>query len=145
MREGITENSQIRTICQVGQRAGDAGCSPGGWHSEHGDDTPRYHSQARPAQSQATRGSIPAVQASQRAACALRDALAQQAHTGVRDQAPQSIVHEAQHPRNDKTCQRKSDILNRVWDVPGGTVDKNLPGNAGDMGAIPGLRRSHML
>ena len=83
MREGITENSQIRTICQVGQRAGDAGCSPGGWHSEHGDDTPRYHSQARPAQSQATRGSIPAVQASQRAACALRDALAQQAHTGV--------------------------------------------------------------
>ena len=48
MREGITENSQIRTICQVGQRAGDAGCSPGGWHSEHGDDTPRYHSQARP-------------------------------------------------------------------------------------------------
>ena len=62
-----------------------------------------------------------------------------------RDQAPQSIIHEAQHPRNDKTCKRKSDILKRVWDVPGGTVDKNLPGNAGDMGAIPGLRRSHML
>ena len=28
---------------------------------------------------------------------------------------------------------------------PGGEVDKNLPTNAGDMGLIPGPRRSHML
>ena len=31
------------------------------------------------------------------------------------------------------------------WDLPCGTDDKNLPGNAGDMGLIPGLGRSHML
>ena len=27
---------------------------------------------------------------------------------------------------------------------PGGSVVKNLPANAEDMGSIPGLRRSHM-
>lgn len=40
------------------QRARDAGCSPGGWCSEHGDDTPRYHSQARPAQATSPRESF---------------------------------------------------------------------------------------
>ena len=29
-------------------------------------------------------------------------------------------------------------------DFPGGSVVKNLPDNAGDMGSIPGPRRSHM-
>ena len=29
-------------------------------------------------------------------------------------------------------------------DFPGGAVAKNLPANAGDMGSIPGLGRSHM-
>ena len=29
-------------------------------------------------------------------------------------------------------------------DFPGGTVVKNLPANAGDMGLIPGPGRSHM-
>ena len=29
-------------------------------------------------------------------------------------------------------------------DFPGGTVVKNLPANAGGMGSIPGLGRSHM-
>ena len=29
-------------------------------------------------------------------------------------------------------------------DFPGGAVVKNLPANAGDMGLIPGLGRSHM-
>ena len=29
-------------------------------------------------------------------------------------------------------------------DFPGGTVDKNLPASAGDMGSIPGLGRFHM-
>ena len=28
---------------------------------------------------------------------------------------------------------------------PGGSVDKNLPANAGDTGSIPGPGRSHML
>ena len=32
-----------------------------------------------------------------------------------------------------------------VPDFPGGTVDKNLPANAEDMGLIPGPGRSHML
>ena len=30
------------------------------------------------------------------------------------------------------------------WDFPGGRVVKNPPANTGDMGSIPGLRRSHM-
>ena len=30
-------------------------------------------------------------------------------------------------------------------DFPGGTVDKNLPANAGHVGLIPGLERFHML
>ena len=29
-------------------------------------------------------------------------------------------------------------------DVPGGTVDRNLPANAGDTGLIPGPGRFHM-
>ena len=29
-------------------------------------------------------------------------------------------------------------------DFPGGTVDKNMPTNAGEMGLIPGLGRFHM-
>ena len=32
-----------------------------------------------------------------------------------------------------------------VRDFPGGTVVKNPPASAGDMGSIPGLGRSHML
>ena len=31
------------------------------------------------------------------------------------------------------------------WDFPGGTVVKNPPANAGDMGSSPGLGRFHML
>jgi len=30
------------------------------------------------------------------------------------------------------------------WDVPSGTVGKNPPANAGNMGLIPGLGRFHM-
>ena len=30
------------------------------------------------------------------------------------------------------------------WYFPGGTVVKNLPANAGNMGSSPGLGRSHM-
>ena len=32
-----------------------------------------------------------------------------------------------------------------LWDLPGGTVVKNPPANAGDMGSIPRPGRSHML
>ena len=35
-------------------------------------------------------------------------------------------------------------INNSVSGFPGGTVVKNLPANAGDMGSSPGLGRSHM-
>ena len=33
----------------------------------------------------------------------------------------------------------------RLWGFPGGSVVKNPPANAGDMGSIPDLGRSHML
>ena len=33
---------------------------------------------------------------------------------------------------------------NLFLDFPDGTVDKNLPADAGDMGLIPSPRRSHM-
>ena len=32
-----------------------------------------------------------------------------------------------------------------LWDFPGGTVVKNPPANAGDMGLSPDQGRSHML
>ena len=32
----------------------------------------------------------------------------------------------------------------KMRDFPGGSVVKNLPANAGDMGSSPGLGRSHM-
>ena len=32
-----------------------------------------------------------------------------------------------------------------LLDFPGGPVVKNVPANAGDMGVIPALGRSHML
>ena len=35
-------------------------------------------------------------------------------------------------------------IENVLTDFLGGTVDKNLPASAGDMGSIPGLRRFHV-
>ena len=35
-------------------------------------------------------------------------------------------------------------IKNNEGDFPGGTVVKNLPANAGDMGSSPGPGRSHM-
>ena len=35
-------------------------------------------------------------------------------------------------------------IIKKVGDFPGGTVVKNLPANAGDMGSSPGPGRSHM-
>ena len=34
--------------------------------------------------------------------------------------------------------------IGRGVDFPGGTVDKNLPANAGDMSSIPGLGRFHI-
>ena len=33
----------------------------------------------------------------------------------------------------------------KVFIFPGGSLVKNLPANAGDMGLTPDLRRSHML
>ena len=34
---------------------------------------------------------------------------------------------------------------NEKEDFPGGTVDKDMPANAGHMGSIPGPGKSHML
>ena len=36
-------------------------------------------------------------------------------------------------------------VKTQSWDFPRGTVDKNLPTNARDMGSIPGPGRSYML
>ena len=47
------------------------------------------------------------------------------------------FIHGRTH---DKQNQKKDDR-----DLPGDTVVKNPPANAGDMGSIPGLGRSHML
>ena len=40
----------------------------------------------------------------------------------------------------------KSDVIKikNFWGFPGGTVVKNPPANAGDMGSSPALGRSHM-
>ena len=40
--------------------------------------------------------------------------------------------------------ERLLDSEKRDLDFPHGTVDKNPPANAGDMGSIPGLRRFHL-
>ena len=42
---------------------------------------------------------------------------------------------------------RSAELCTYKWltdDFPGGTVDKYLPANAGDLGSNPGLRRFHM-
>ena len=38
----------------------------------------------------------------------------------------------------------KAIIQKESWGFPGGAVVENLPANAGDTGASPGLGRSHM-
>ena len=48
--------------------------------------------------------------------------------------------------RNGTTSkQAKNTLLRMHPDFPGGTVDKNLSANAGDMDSIPGLGSFHML
>ena len=41
-----------------------------------------------------------------------------------------------------ETVKNQNHII--VSDFPGGTVEKNLPANAGDTGSIPDPGRSHM-
>lgn len=43
----VSHKLSDRTICQRRQRPRGAGRSPEGWHSQYGDDTLRYHSQAQ--------------------------------------------------------------------------------------------------
>ena len=47
-------------------------------------------------------------------------------------------------PRPLEGTARFSDKNRWQGNFPGGAVVKNLPANAGDMGSIPGLGRSHM-
>ena len=42
------------------------------------------------------------------------------------------------------TGKKKKKKRNAYRDFTGGAVVKNLPANAGDMGSIPGMGRSHM-
>ena len=43
-------------------------------------------------------------------------------------------------------CLSAEEWIKKMWyrDFPGGSVVKNPPANAGDMGSSPGLGRSHM-
>ena len=45
---------------------------------------------------------------------------------------------------NSKILKQLRDLKKHYWDLPGGTVVKNLPTNAGDTGSSPGPGRSHM-
>ena len=55
------------------------------------------------------------------------------------------LTTQALTPINEKNWNYLSSILkSSKEDFPGGTVDKNLPADAGDTGSIPGLGRSHM-
>ena len=47
-----------------------------------------------------------------------------------------SLKRAVRHPSGD--------VEEAVGDFPGGSVVKNPPASAGDMGLIPGLGRSHM-
>ena len=70
------------------------------------------------------------------------------AHTPQLERSLSAVTREVREPQwkiphaatkiphaTTKTCRR---------DFPGGAAVKNLPANAGDMGSIPGLGRSHM-
>ena len=50
------------------------------------------------------------------------------------------------HFRNEETEVLKWTLKKKktTWDFPGGLAVKNLSANAGDMGSIPGLGRSHI-
>ena len=39
----------------------------------------------------------------------------------------------------------KQEVKSHISGLPGGSVVKDLPANAGDIGSIPGLGRYHML
>ena len=62
----------------------------------------------------------------------------------------QPCLEEGGNPRLETcpcaTCDRASDHPSdgQVLGFPGGPVLKSLPCNAGDVGSIPGLGRSHM-
>ena len=62
--------------------------------------------------------------------------------------AGQTIISKRQVSRFNYQQQRilKENFVKwgKSWDFPGGTVVKNPPANAGDMGSIPGLGRSQM-
>ena len=72
----------------------------------------------------------------------------------VRDSAGRETV--GQHPQSmkERSCQpsaiypaklfKNSGEIKIFQGFPGGTVDENLPANAGDTGSSPGLGRSHM-
>ena len=47
--------------------------------------------------------------------------------------------------KKKKKCHLENLLKMATLDFPGGTVVKNPPANAGDMGLSPGLGRSHIL
>ena len=53
----------------------------------------------------------------------------------------QSLVGEL---RSHMPCSQKHQNIKQKQQFPDGTVDKNLPANAGDTGSTPGPEGSHM-
>ena len=49
------------------------------------------------------------------------------------------------HILRPQTTEEESVSFKKAWDFPGGTVVKNPPANAGDMGSSSGPGRCHML
>ena len=67
---------------------------------------------------------------------------------------PETLLRNNLHSACNLSCQKRTLKISGQFflplkklylcDFPGGAVVKNLPANAGDMGSIPGLGRSHM-
>ena len=55
-----------------------------------------------------------------------------------------SRIPESQHPPFSPSLPEAGPWKGGTQDFPGGTVDKNLPANAGDTGSIPGKGRFHL-
>ena len=58
--------------------------------------------------------------------------------------APEASAAKTWHPNIEQSGNSQVFKMNFSKGFPSGSVVKNLPANAGDMGSIPGLRRPHM-
>ena len=54
------------------------------------------------------------------------------------------LTHTQWKHKKERKERKEQNTENNMQDFPGGTVNKNPPANAGDMGSIPGLGRFHV-